>query len=297
MNAPQELDFLSKISDFAKTTAVNWVVEYNRMKIQATIELRNIRKEYFVLDGLIRVFECAAWMLWCAWVHFTHTRLEPAHPEWICVSKYGYLNSYYTADKYQYIGVVDDEYPDVFQSGYNMLCKHFYDTRHPHETGIAFGCFTYNKTVVRLLGYPNADTSFNELNVSSADFLSMEYHCESLPPVAIHIPIAHYLVGNQLLSKEYVLRYLEHLPIYTEWWFNETYRIIGIDNDIHTFVLDCKQYVELTENGYVVRTLPIEETIGKEEEEAVEQEETKEAALDETRRNTHNATEMKDKIE
>jgi hypothetical protein len=94
-----------------------------------------------------------------------------------------------------------------------------------------------------------------------------------------------------------VLRYLEHLPIYTEWRFNETYRIIGIDNDIQTFVLDCKQYVELTENGYVVRTLPIEDTIGKEEEEAVEQEETKEAALDETRRNTHTATEMKDKIE
>lgn len=246
---------LSEATDFVKNKVVTCVMEYNRMKIQATIELRNIRKEYFVLDGLITVFECIGWFLWCGWIHLTYTRLEPTKPEWICVSKFGCLVNYYTADKYQYIGSSDDEYPEAFQCGYKLACDDFYKTRRAGETGIVVGSYAHNKTVVRLLGYSNTDLSFDALNVSSADFLSIEYHCESFPPIEIHIPIAHYLVGNQILSKEYVLRCLEHLPIYSEWRFNDTYRIIGIDDNVNTFVLDSRQYIELTENGYTVKIL------------------------------------------
>jgi len=246
---------VSTATDFVKNKVVSCVVEYNRLKIRATIELRNIRKEFFVLDGLIHVFECIGWFLWCCWINLTYSRIEPTKSEWICVSKYGCLDGYYTADKYQHIGVVDDDYPKVFQYGCKSLCDDFYKTRHSDESEIVIGCYAQNKTIVRLLGYSNTDLSFNELNPSSADFLSMEYHCESFPPITIHIPSSHYLVGNQILSKEYVLRFLEHLPIYYEWRFNETYRIIGIDDNVNTFTLDSRQYIELTDNGYAVRFL------------------------------------------
>ena len=74
-------------------------------------------------------------------------------------------------------------------------------------------------------------------------------------PINMQVPRSHFLVGNHILSKEYVLRYLEHLPIYTDWYYAESYRVNVLDNNLNSFVLSSNEYVELTKNGYVLRNV------------------------------------------
>jgi hypothetical protein len=88
---------------------------------------------------------------------------------------------------------------------------------------------------------------------SSARFLGIEYVCGNLPSIQIDIPKSHYMAGNEILSKAYILRYLEHLPIYSNWIYIESDYILRlIDCDSNIFVMNSKQYILLEKDKYVV---------------------------------------------
>jgi hypothetical protein len=57
-------------------------------------------------------------------------------------------------------------------------------------------------------------------------------------------------VGNELLSRAYVLRYLEHLPVYLQWLFDGKYQLKIIDDNLNTFLLNETQWILLTDDGY-----------------------------------------------
>jgi hypothetical protein len=59
-------------------------------------------------------------------------------------------------------------------------------------------------------------------------------------------------VGNELLSKTYILRHLEHLPIYVKWKFDESYSLRIVDDNSDVFSLDGNQYVLLGDDGYKI---------------------------------------------
>lgn len=246
-------DFADRVTNYAKDTFIGGVICYNRAKIQASVALRNARLEYFVLDSFISVVESVFGLLGWIWTYFTHKRLEPSSPEWICVAKYNVVDdSLCTIDNYQKIGIVDDDYPEVFDYGFKLMCKRHSNV---HYNGIIIGSFSQHKTVVRLLGKVIPEVDFNKLSVSPVDFLSLEFRCRNYPAVYIQVPKSHYLVGNQILSKEYILRYFEHLPIYCEWHYDESYQLSGLDDELNNFVLDSTQFIELKEYGYVIRSM------------------------------------------
>jgi hypothetical protein len=97
------------------------------------------------------------------------------------------------------------------------------------------------------------------VHLSSVRFLEIEYSCYDLPPVIIEIPASHYVVDNQLLSKTYILRYLEHLPMYSNWIFNEkAYKIKIIDYDSNMVTITGNQYILLEKDEYrVMDILPM----------------------------------------
>jgi hypothetical protein len=107
---------------------------------------------------------------------------------------------------------------------------------------------------VRLLNNANADTDLNELKLCNYKFLGVEYKCGSGPPLSIEIPKSHYIVGNEILSKAYILRCLEHqYPIYHNWEFNEKkYSVCIIDADLNQITITGTQHILLKEDGYVI---------------------------------------------
>ena len=93
----------------------------------------------------------------------------------------------------------------------------------------------------------------NNAQLSSARFLGVEYVCGDLPSIQIDIPKSHYIAGNEILSKTYILRYLEHLPIYSNWVYNESNYILRlIDCDSNIFVMKSSQYIFLEKDKYTV---------------------------------------------
>ena len=116
-------------------------------------------------------------------------------------------------------------------------------------------------TRIRLAKYMDVDKDIDDMQKTSAKFLEIEYNCGSLSPITIEVPKSHYFAGNEILSKAYVLRYLEHLPVYVRWIFIESeYSLRIIDEDSEVFSLNSRQYVRFEPDGYKIVTEEEEDT-------------------------------------
>ena len=129
-------------------------------------------------------------------------------------------------------------------------------------------------SIVKITKNVDLERDLTDLKSSSARFLEIEYKCGDGPTLAIEVPKSHYFTGNELLSKSYVLRYLEHLPIYVRWTFIESeYALRIIDEDSEVFSLNIDQYIVLEQDGYRVVNSSKPFDVSKR---VVEEEETKE---------------------
>jgi hypothetical protein len=121
-------------------------------------------------------------------------------------------------------------------------------------------------TRIRLAKYMDVDKDIEDMQKTSTKFLEIEYNCEPRPPITIEVPKSHYYAGNEILSKTYVLRYLEHLPVYVRWIFIESeYSLRIIDEDSEAFSLNSRQYVRLETDGYKIVTEERDDTTNQKE--------------------------------
>jgi hypothetical protein len=105
-----------------------------------------------------------------------------------------------------------------------------------------------DKRLYRVLPTGNLDI---ELRKTTGPFLSVEYnHPRSEQTIYIDIPESACLVGNELLSSVYVLRYLVHQ--YDPYVFGLDYKLTIMDKDVNTFELHSNQYIRITDTGYEV---------------------------------------------
>jgi len=136
-----------------------------------------------------------------------------------------------------------------------------------YTDAIVIGQIFPNYTIVKMVKNADANTDLPGLNLDSANpdfqirnciktassrFVEIEYRCGNRSPLTIEVPKSHYLVGNELLSKTYILRYLEHLPIYVGWTFDESYSLCIVDDDSDVFSIDSNQYILLSSDGYQI---------------------------------------------
>ena len=90
---------------------------------------------------------------------------------------------------------------------------------------------------------------------SEVDFLAVEYTAyPGANPISIEIPRSHYMVGNELLSKQYIYRYLRYLPTYVGWDYTENYTIKCIDDSLQECYLKSGQCILLREDTYEIIT-------------------------------------------
>jgi hypothetical protein len=124
------------------------------------------------------------------------------------------------------------------------------------NTDIVIGQLCPEKVRVRFAKHMNIETDIS-MEQSSTRFLGVEYKCGNPTPytITIHVPKSHYYVGNQLLSKAYILRYLEHMSIFVNWAFDDTYSVRMIDEYSNIFSLNSNQYIELKRDGYIIKDI------------------------------------------
>lgn len=267
------------------------LVAYNRTCIQIKINYRNARRQHRTFDILCTFFDnmIATAITW--FVYLTCDKIEPTEPSWVSfchyISEDNGLNSI-TNDKYihfQQNEWVNDPAVVLDPSGqyYSILKKsyldaktttNYYNSRQVNNS-ILIAKICPAASIIRLAKNVDAEKDLTDLKTSSARFLEIEYKCGNQSPITIEVPKSHYFARNELLSKAYVLRYLEHLPNYSSWEFNESdYSLRIVDEDSEVFSLNSSQYILLERDGYrVVDSIYDREENQKDQK---EEEETKE---------------------
>ena len=279
------------ISEDTKKWAIQNVlrvlVAYNRTCIQIKIKYRYTRKQNPTFDLLCTFFDNIIAAIVTLFVYVTCDKIEPDEPTWISYIKYlPAANGMKAITGDDYIHVIpnnigkwsddkdvlldpNDKFYPIIRNSY--LSAKSYNQFNEDSIVIAKICPV--ASIIRLAKNVDAEKDLTELKSSSARFLEIEYKCGDRNPLEIEVPKSHYFTGNELLSKTYVLRYLEHLPIYTRWKFDESeYELRIVDEDSEVFSLNSKQYVRLEQDGY--RIVNISNSL-------IEEEETKEYAVEE----------------
>ena len=187
-------------------------------------------------------------------------RLEPNEPTWLNTSQievvYPNINtSLYTyCETYDYINNHElsiDETP----------LQHFYTTisveltkqfiKNKSNTNAQLFTLKYDNKYLYRLTQSNTNI---QLNLSTVRFLSILYtHPKMEHPIHINIPKNWFLIGNEILSSIFILRYLQYQS--SEFVFDYNYILQIIDNNINQFNMKCHQYILLEENEYKVLNL------------------------------------------
>jgi hypothetical protein len=242
---------------------------YNRVCIQTKIRIKNTRKKYSAFDSVCRFFE-QVWNLFiCLFVHLTRNKIEQSSSAWICACKYlpaGNGLSALTTDAYllfdkNELECMPKTTSQLYESEdpeYSLVVSSKLKTTVLAASGkddIIIAKICPFATIIRHPNKIDPATVLKTTRLSSVRFLEIEYSCGSLPSITIEIPNSHYVVDNELLSKSYILRYLEHLPMYSNWIFDErTYVVKIIDYDSDMVSIGADQYILLEKDEYRVVT-------------------------------------------
>jgi len=193
-------------------------------------------------------------------------RMEPFYENWISNSSlvvYDLYNRRNTRDDLQDQYILEETYEKTktnslyFDS--NSISKTMRENPYLIESLVIskyedkYNCFVINKLT----------PCYHEINREPCKnpFLIIEYHHKNMKDsIPIHLDKGYFIVGNQLLSKSFVLRYLEYnigslFPqSYEEPFFYDfDYEIHIIDHNVHSFILKSDEYIVLEKNNYFVR--------------------------------------------
>ena len=87
-------------------------------------------------------------------------------------------------------------------------------------------------------------------------FLSIEYSNPKMDDkVPIELNASVYMEGNEILTKQFVRRYLEYQA--EPFVFDDNYKLILMDSKIKMLELNSEQYVSIGKTGYEIKSISI----------------------------------------
>ena len=253
---------------------VDAVIYFNEMKAITTIHFNKARSENAIVGALSGVFDIIVKLLKAAFLWATRLRLEPPD-DTPFISLYEYNQTLQKTG--EHVELIDSK---TTREDLSSKFQEFVEKAKTSclvNTTLLLARVVPDVMRIRLAANANGERDIIAPFVQShAQFLSVEYYCSKDKAILIDIPKSHFIVGNELLSTEYVLRYLEHLPVYIQWDFDEFYRIRIVDENLQKTELRSNQWILLNENGYEVCSMAVEENESEEEEEEEEEEKEEE---------------------
>lgn len=100
--------------------------------------------------------------------------------------------------------------------------------------------------------FSNAHDALSKM-MSQTKFFNIEYVHPKIENIEIKIPKTQYIVNNDILSKTYILYYLEKQS--QPFIFDDSYRLQIMDENLNIFDIGHNQYIRILEHGYVVSNL------------------------------------------
>ena len=241
------------IENLTDRVVLEWVFAYNRAKIKTHIYFREVRKTYPAVNMICGIVETVSRWISRGVKWLLHRRVEPDCDSWI--SRYSYNPKDNTTNeafrKFRNQSLTEwplVDFQEVFQTEYRGALS----SANPEYSNLIVARVLPELTRIKRFETADAGKDLIVVKRANVSFLSVEYCFDRQNSVTIDIPKTHYVVGNELLSDAYVIRHLEHLPVYLQWTFDGKYQLKIIDENLNTVVLNETQWVLLTEDDYVV---------------------------------------------
>lgn len=184
---------------------------------------------------------------------YQNKKSEPFYDNWISISKMivydDVMNSlYFKYNIEEEYKIIKYENPEFYDS--NSLIIEMNENTNIKECLIIskynnkYNCFVQNKLSLKYCEI-RKETCKNP-------FLSIEYRHKMMKnPISINLDKGYFLVGNEILSKSFILRYLEYNTEKT--YYDSDYEIHIIDNNINNVILKSTEYILLEKNNYFVK--------------------------------------------
>lgn len=248
------------IMSFIESACIDAIIQFNEAKATAIIEFNRVRSENAVVDILCSMTEMIVSLIHTLYLFLTRRKIESSAPAYISAYYYNPTTKKseetfkeYSVEMYQWMA-----FREHFTEEYQEFVAKYRDHA---DTTLFTAKLAEDEYRIRLA--TNADGVKDVLvpgTRSGVQFLSVEYFCgDNHGPITVDIPREHYMVGNEILSMEYVLRYLEYLPTYVEWKFYEFYTIQITDENLQKISLRSNQWILLKEDGYEICSVEAEE--------------------------------------
>lgn len=198
---------------------------------------------------------------------FYNAEIEPLCTNWICTSMllkrdpYRYVGDAYSfIESYEFMNLssINHETMDpFFIENYkeSVDCGNSFVTNHKYIKEILVTMKVGDKYIysVRFGNAPASLTSEFLLPIQPLKykFLSVEYkHPLMKKSIVLKLSPEIYYENNEILSMGFVKRELEHQM--ENYVFDDTYELIVLDSDVHSFVLKSNQYVVLDAYTYKI---------------------------------------------
>jgi hypothetical protein len=209
------------------------------------------RKEINVIDYPLSKIETGITIAYSHIRHFlkyfTYNAVELTYYPWISVSTYDRTSCE--------IPTVVNTYSNPEKSSFAEAFSHVYQSittsANANQTLITMAVSSDCRIVA--LWNPDRPDFVPTMDKSSIDFILVEYgHPKMKGLMQLQLPDSIYMVGNEILSKSFVLRYLNHSSIPYTWYFDEDYIVRIIDHNADSLEIGSHQYIVLEKDGYRV---------------------------------------------
>jgi hypothetical protein len=188
--------------------------------------------------------------------YFVYNAVELNYYPWISVSSYSRRVQSYINEPQNNIPTISNTYlkpeeasfPEAFSRVYRSIDASTVSCQTLITMATGFG----SARIIALWNPDRADF-VPTMEKSNIDFILVEYgHPKMKGLLQIQLPDSVYMVGNEILSKSFVLRHLDHSCIPNTWYFDEDYIVRIIDHNADSLEIRSHQYIVLEKDGYKV---------------------------------------------
>jgi hypothetical protein len=250
-----------KIKQVAEPILLESVFQTNIACIKIYDFAKRCRKGLPVIDSHISQIEKGVFSAY-SHIHqflryFVYKAVELNYYPWISVTRYYRTDtrSSYVRGRSNNTPVVEDVYSNPSEPTFAEAFSHVYRSIDPsnstNQTLITMAMGPGSRIIA--LWNPDRADFVPTMEKSKIDFILVEYgHPKMKGLMQINLPDSVYMVGNEILSKSFVLRYLNHSCIPNTWVFDEDYIVRIMDHNADSIEIGSRQYIVLEKEGYRV---------------------------------------------
>lgn len=241
------VDTYGLLKQIAERTLLETVFQANLAYIKLYDWTKRMRKSFPMVDMPVSLVE-REWSRTCEWVcrfsrYFMYNMVELNTYPWISVT------AYYTAGApiaETYVSPEQTTFEEAFSQVYRESLS--LDANQTLIT-MALGPDQRYTALVN----PDRRDFVPSMEKSSVEFIMVEYGHPKLKGLIL-MPLSDslYMVGNEILSKAFVLRYLNHSFLPWTWVFDEDYFLRIVDHNANYIEIRSHQYIVIEKHEYRV---------------------------------------------